>query len=87
MAVDVADNKKARIYLVSMAVAESGESVAGNVKNHVRKGGWSQQRYERRRDKQLLHYAREIVDALEGLHKEEPFRRILLVGSKEIPIV
>jgi len=84
VAVVVADNKKARIFLVSSAVAGSEEVVKGNVKNHVRKGGWSQQRYERRRDKQLLLYAREIVDALARLDREEEFRRILLVGGKEI---
>jgi peptide chain release factor subunit 1 len=84
VAVVVADNKKARIFLVSSAVAGSEEVVKGNVKNHVRKGGWSQQRYERRRDKQLLLYAREIVDALSQLDKEEEFRRVVLVGGKEI---
>ena len=83
VAVIIADNQKARIFLVSSAVADSEEVVHGNVKNHVRKGGWSQQRYERRRDKQLLLYAREIVDALSTLDKEETFRRIILVGSKE----
>jgi peptide chain release factor subunit 1 len=84
VAVVVADNKKARIFLVSSAVAGSEEVVKGNVKNHVKKGGWSQQRYERRRDKQLLLYARDIIDALSRLDKEEKFRRILLVGGKEI---
>ena len=84
VAVVVADNKRARIYLVSSAVAGDPETVRGNVKNHVRKGGWSQQRYERRRDKQLLHYAREIADALARLDREEDFRRVLLVGGKEI---
>jgi peptide subunit release factor 1 (eRF1) len=84
VAVVVADNKKARIFLVSSAVASSEEVIKGNVKNHVKKGGWSQQRYERRRDKQLLLYAREITDALSRLEKEETFRRILLVGGKEI---
>lgn len=84
VAVIIADNKKARIFLVSSAVAGSEEVVKGNIKNHVKKGGWSQQRYERRRDKQLLLYAREIIDALSKLDKEEKFRRILLVGGKEI---
>ena len=84
VAVVVADNKRARIFLVSATVAEHEKKIAGNVKNHVRKGGWSQQRYERRRDKQLLHYAREIVRALEKLDREAEFRRILLVGGKEI---
>lgn len=84
VAVVVADNKKTRIFVVSSAVAGEEEVIAGNVKNHVRKGGWSQQRYERRRDKQLLLYAREIVAALKVLDRSESFRRILFVGGKEI---
>jgi peptide chain release factor subunit 1 len=83
VAVVIADAKKARIFLVSSAVPTSEETIKGNIKNHVRKGGWSQQRYERRRDKQLLLYAREIIDALLDLEKKEDFRRILLVGAKE----
>lgn len=84
VAVVVADDKKARIFLVSSAVAGSEEVIKGNVKNHVKKGGWSQQRYERRRDKQLHLYANEIVEAILRLEREEEFERILLVGSKEI---
>jgi peptide chain release factor subunit 1 len=84
VAVVVADNKKARIFLVSSALASSEEVIKGNVKNHVKKGGWSQQRYERRRDKQLHLYANEIIEAISKLSREEKFERILLVGSKEI---
>jgi peptide chain release factor subunit 1 len=84
VAVVVADNKKARIFIVSSAVAGSEEVIKGNVKNHVKKGGWSQQRYERRRDKQLHLYAGEIVEAISKLEREEEFERILLVGGKEI---
>jgi len=84
VAVVVADNKKTRIFLVSSAKAGSESVVSGNVKNHVKKGGWSQQRYERRRDKQLLLYAREIAQALKALDETASFRGILLVGGKEI---
>lgn len=84
VAVVIADNKKARIFMVTASVATEAETIKGNVKNHVRKGGWSQQRYERRRDKQLLDYSREIVTALTDLEREENFRRIILVGGREI---
>lgn len=84
VAVVVADNKIARIFMVASAVAIDMETVHGNVKNHVRKGGWSQQRYERRRDKQLLHYARDIVQDLQSIEKREQINHILLVGGKEI---
>ncbi|MHC4715469.1 MAG: baeRF10 domain-containing protein [Planctomycetota bacterium] len=84
VAVVVADNRRARIFLVSSAVAGDEAVVTGNVKNHVKKGGWSQQRYERRRDKELLLYAREIVNALQQLAKTEDFRRVVLAGGKEV---
>lgn len=83
VAVVIADNKKARIFLVSSAVAGEEKVIKGNIKNHVKKGGWSQQRYERRRDKQLQLYAREIVEAIAALNKDESFKRIIMVGGKE----
>lgn len=84
VAVVVADGQAARIFLVASSVTGSEEVIRGNIKNHVKVGGWSQQRYERRRDKQLQHYAREIAGSLVRLEGEEKFRHILLVGSKEI---
>lgn len=83
-AVVIADNRKARIFMVASSASGPESSVEGNIKNHVRKGGWSQQRYERRRDKQMLLYVREVVEALERLSGMEDFRRILLVGGKEV---
>jgi peptide subunit release factor 1 (eRF1) len=82
-AVVVADNKSARIFVVTSATPEEETGIEGNVKNHVKKGGWSQQRYERRRDKQLMLYAKEIGEKLLELDREVPFRRIIMVGSKE----
>jgi peptide subunit release factor 1 (eRF1) len=84
VAVVLADNKKARIFVVSSTMASDADVIRGNIKNHVKKGGWSQQRYERRRDKQLLLYARDIVQALVALSGKEDFRRIVLAGGKEI---
>ena len=79
----IADNKKARIDFVTSARAETEDQIRGNIKNHVRKGGWSQQRYERRRDKQLHHYAKEISEQLKRLNDKEKFERIIMVGSSE----
>jgi peptide subunit release factor 1 (eRF1) len=84
VAVVVADNEKVRIFLVSSSVTGSEEVIKGNIKNHVKVGGWSQKRYERRRDNQLLQYAHEIAGTLLKLAKEEKYGHILLVGSKEI---
>lgn len=79
----MADNTDARIFVVTMAIAMHEASVDGDIKNHVRKGGWSQKRYQRRRDNQLLHYAKEINEKLEAINREHEFQRLLLVGSDE----
>jgi peptide subunit release factor 1 (eRF1) len=82
-AVVEADNTKARIYFVTSARATEAASARGDVKNDVKKGGWSQKRYERRRDKELQGYAKDIVEKLETLSKERDFDRLILLGSKE----
>ena len=82
-AVVVADNKCARIFMVTSSTREDEEKICGDIKNHVKKGGWSQQRYERRRDKQLHLYAKDIAEKLAQLERSENFRRVLLVGSRE----
>ncbi len=84
VAVVVADNDRVRIFLVSSTMNGTEEVIKGNIKNHVKVGGWSQKRYERRRDKQLLQYAQDIVDALVKLDKIEKYSHVLLVGAKEI---
>ena len=82
-AVVIADNKKTRIFVVSMAETGSEEVIKGNVKNHVKVGGWSQKRYERRRDNELHKYALEIVEAVAKIDSSEEINHILMVGSKE----
>ena len=79
----VLDNEKARIYLVSADEVDEHGRVRGDVKNRVKKGGWSQKRYARRRDKQIETYATEVADGLAELEAERPFARVVLVGSDE----
>ncbi|WP_153558310.1 baeRF10 domain-containing protein [Roseimaritima sediminicola] len=77
------DNDRTRIFTVTNEAAEAESAIKGGIKNHVRKGGWSQQRYERRRDNQLEHYGDEVAGELESLIRELDIRRIVLAGSEE----
>ena len=81
----IANNTRTVVRLVSCSCPEGGDEqvIRGNVKNHVRKGGWSQQRYERRRDKELLHYAKEVSEALRELRSQVYYTRLVLIGSRE----
>jgi len=79
----VCDNDRTRIFAVTNQVAEVEAAVRGGIKNHVRKGGWSQQRYERRRDEQLARYADEIATALDDMVQEQSVHRIVFLGAEE----
>ncbi|GMV22444.1 MAG: hypothetical protein AMXMBFR57_23930 [Acidimicrobiia bacterium] len=83
LAVVAADNRAATIHLVTVDRTTTGGRVRGDVKNAVKKGGWSQKRYARRRDKQLERYATDVVARLEALDTEHAIDRIILVGSTE----
>jgi peptide chain release factor subunit 1 len=79
-----ADNRSAEIFLASAdELVESGGRVRGDVKNHVKKGGWSQKRYQRRRAHQLLQYAKEVAQRIEDLVRETDVDRVVLIGSEE----
>lgn len=78
-----ADNTASRIFFVTSARADQDARVKGDIKNNVKKGGWSQKRYERRRTNELVHYAKEIVDILTEIEQKETFDRLFLVGSQE----
>lgn len=82
-AVVVVDNTEAQVYLVHGAVVGGGDRVKGDVKNAVKKGGWSQKRYARCREKELNQYAGEVAETVRELYEDEGFARLVLLGSKE----
>lgn len=82
-AIAVVDNTSAQIYLVTADEVDEEGRIRGDVKNRVKKGGWSQKRYARRRDKQIESYATEIAEGLAALDAERPFARLVLLGSDE----
>ena len=82
-AVAVVDNTSARIFFVAPGEVDEEGRVRGDVKNRVKKGGWSQKRYARRREKQIEQYAAEVAADLQALDQERPFARLVLLGSDE----
>jgi len=79
----VCSNDRTRIHLVTNEVTEVEAAIKGGIKNHVRKGGWSQQRYERRRDEQLSRYGEDVSNELQQIVKDYDINRIVLLGSDE----
>ena len=81
-AVVYADHTRAIIFLAALGNLQEESRLRGDIKNHVRKGGWSQQRYERRRDKQIHHYCGAVIDKLKELLEREGLHRIVLAGDR-----
>jgi peptide subunit release factor 1 (eRF1) len=79
----VADNTDTRIYLMAAENTELEDQVWGNIKNRVKKGGWSRKRYARRRKNELHHYAVEVAEVLEDLDRKESIDHIILMGSRD----
>lgn len=77
------DNTRTRIFSVTNEITDVESVISGGIKNHVRKGGWSQKRYERRRDEQLSRYAREIAGTLAEIVRTESIHRVVMLGSAE----
>ena len=82
-AVVLMDNRQCSVHLVTATAPQQVDRVRGDVKNHVKKGGWSQKRYQRRRQNELMHYAKEVAEALGKLVEESGVSRIALLGSQE----
>ncbi len=78
-----ANNSATEVHFVSADTIADSQRISGGIKNHVKKGGWSQKRYQRRRDNELLHYAKDVSERLRSLSEERDFGRIVLFGSQE----
>jgi peptide subunit release factor 1 (eRF1) len=83
-AVVYADHARAAIYQAVLGRMTEEKRLRGDIKNHVRKGGWSQQRYKRRRDKEIHNYCREIVSHLQEILERDSIRRVVLAGDRNL---
>ncbi len=80
----MADASGGRIIILAGEVLENVDDIDAKVHHLSKVGGWSQMRYQRRRDKQVKHFAKEIASQADKIFVKENIRRILLAGRKEI---
>jgi peptide subunit release factor 1 (eRF1) len=88
-AVVLADTNAARIFVFALGKT-SRRSELENVKTkRTQVGGWSQMRYQRHTENYHLHHAKEVIDNLERLVRDERIDHVILAGDKEtiIPLL
>jgi peptide chain release factor subunit 1 len=83
-AVLVADTNRARLFVFGRGKALLSDEIQ-NVKTRGAKvGGWSQMRYQRHMEQYHLQHAKEVVDQLERITREDDIQHIILAGDEVI---
>jgi peptide chain release factor subunit 1 len=81
-----ADTNYARIYVFGRGGTLTTEEIQGTKTNRSEVGGWSQMRYQRHVDNFHKQHAREAVDELEKLMRDEHITRLILCGNEAVII-
>jgi peptide chain release factor subunit 1 len=82
-AVVVIDSHSARLLVCELGTVLHHRDVSGVKMNRTAVGGWSQARYQRHVDNVRLHNAKEIVEALDGMSRQDDIQQIVLAGNQE----
>jgi peptide chain release factor subunit 1 len=74
------DASGARILIAAGEKIESVDALKTKIHHLSKVGGWSQMRYQRRRQKQVQRFAKDIAVSASTIFKEEQIQRIVLAG-------
>jgi peptide subunit release factor 1 (eRF1) len=78
------DANSARIFVFGLGDTLDREQVRGKKVQRVKVGGWSQARYQRRVQNAHQSHAKETVEALDRITREENIRHVILAGDPQI---
>jgi peptide subunit release factor 1 (eRF1) len=78
------DTNSAQIIVASLGQVELAHGIEGEKTNRSEAGGWSQARYQRRADNLYQQHARDVVDALQVIVREEGIQHVVLIGDEVI---
>jgi len=85
-AVVLADTNRAQIFVFAAGRAVEREEVENVKTKHTKVGGWSQARYQRHEKNYHLQHAKEVVDILEKIMREEEIEDVILAGDQTVVI-
>jgi peptide subunit release factor 1 (eRF1) len=80
----VADTNAARLFVFDLGKVSSSREVHNPKLSRTQIGGWSQLRYQRHGDNYHLHHAKEVVEMLDRIVREEAAEYIILAGDEVI---
>lgn len=80
----VADTNSARLFVFGLGRRVTLHEVNGSKVSRTRGGGWSQMRYQRHADNLHLLHAKEVVETLGRVVREEEADHVVLAGDEVI---
>ncbi len=81
-AVLVADTNYAQIFVFGYGHLIDHDEIQSVKTNRSQVGGWSQMRYQRHVENYHLHHAKEVVDALDRIVREDQIEKVILSGDQ-----
>lgn len=85
-AVVLADTNRAQIFVFAAGRAVDRQDVQNVKTKHAKVGGWSQARYQRHEQNYHLQHAKEVVETLEKIVREENIEHVVLAGDEAVVI-
>ena len=83
-AVLVGDTNRARIFVFGRGRILATEEVQSETTNRSQMGGWSQMRYQRHVDNLHQQHAKDVVEALDRIVREEGIENVIIAGDEVI---
>ncbi|MGE5926364.1 MAG: Vms1/Ankzf1 family peptidyl-tRNA hydrolase [Gemmatimonadota bacterium] len=78
------DTNSAQILVASLGRVELEHGIEGEKTNRSEAGGWSQARFQRRADNLYQQHAKEVVESLQVIVREEGIEHVVLIGDDVI---
>lgn len=85
-AVVIADTNEARIYTFKRKRAMEQEEIENFKTNRTDQGGWSQKRFQRHIDNFHKQHAKEVIEELDKIVRNEEIKQVVLVGDETVII-
>jgi peptide chain release factor subunit 1 len=83
-AVLVANTNSARVFVFGRGAKLDSEEIKNKKTNRTKVGGWSQMRYQRHLANYHLHHAKEVIEVLDRVVREDRAEYIILAGDDVI---
>jgi len=78
------DANSARVFIFGLGETLETEQVKGKKVQRVKVGGWSQARYQRRVQNAQQSHAKEVIDTLDRIVREENIKHVILAGDPQM---